>query len=48
MHNVLERLRYSDILCYLSESEGFGLALTEAMSVGLPVVGYKIVVQLTN
>lgn len=41
MHNVLERLRYSDIFVLPSESEGFSLALTEAMSVGLPVVGYK-------
>lgn len=41
VHNVLERLRYSDIFVLPSESEGFSLALTEAMSVGLPVVGYK-------
>lgn len=34
-------LRKSDIFVTASASEGFGLAVTEAMSVGLPVVAYK-------
>lgn len=33
--------RSGDIFAFPSAYEGFGLALAEAMSVGLPVVGYK-------
>ena len=38
---VYDVLRKSDIFVTASASEGFGLAVTEAMSVGLPVVAYK-------
>ena len=37
----LEVLRKSDIFAFPSSSEGFGLALAEAMAVGLPCVGLK-------
>ncbi|MDR1383258.1 MAG: glycosyltransferase [Planctomycetaceae bacterium] len=37
----LEILRESDIFAFPSAFEGFGLALAEAMSVGLPCVGLK-------
>jgi glycosyltransferase involved in cell wall biosynthesis len=33
----------SDIFCYLSEREGFGLAVAEASASALPVIGSKIV-----
>lgn len=39
--NVIQKLKESDIFAFPSKSEGFGLAMTEAMSVGLPVVAYK-------
>lgn len=38
---VYDVLRKSDIFVTASASEGVGLAVTEAMSVGLPVVAYK-------
>lgn len=37
----LEQLKKSDIFIFPSKYEGFPLALTEAMSVGLPSVGFK-------
>lgn len=40
-NNVINKLRESDIFAFPSKSEGFPLAMTEAMSVGLPVIGYK-------
>ena len=39
--NVIAKLKESDIFAFPSKSEGFGLAMTEAMAVGLPVVAYK-------
>lgn len=39
--DVVSVLKNSDILGFPSAYEGFSLALTEAMSVGLPVVGYR-------
>lgn len=39
--NIKEQLNKSDIFAFPSAYEGFGLALTEAMSIGLPAVGYK-------
>lgn len=39
--HVLEALRESDIFAFPSSYEGFSLALTEAMSVGLPTVGFE-------
>ena len=38
---IIDELEKADIFALPSASEGFSLALTEAMSVGLPVVGYK-------
>lgn len=34
-------LAQSDIFAFPSASEGFGLALTEAMAMGLPSIGYR-------
>lgn len=39
--NIKQELQKADIFAFPSSFEGFGLALTEAMAVGLPVVGYK-------
>lgn len=39
--NVSEKLQEADIFAFPSAYEGFGLALTEAMAVGLPAIGYK-------
>lgn len=39
--NVIERLQQSDIFAFPSAYEGMPLALTEAMAVGLPAIGYK-------
>ena len=39
--NVNEYLLKADIFAFPSAYEGFGLALTEAMSAGLPAIGYK-------
>lgn len=38
---VPEKLREADIFAFPSAFEGFGMALAEGMSVGLPAVGYK-------
>lgn len=39
--NIFSVLREADIFAFPSAFEGFGLALAEAMSVGLPVIGYR-------
>ncbi|PKF74734.1 glycosyltransferase [Chryseobacterium sp. PMSZPI] len=39
--NPLEKLKESDIFIFPSKYEGFGLALAEAMSIGLPSIGFK-------
>jgi glycosyltransferase involved in cell wall biosynthesis len=39
--NVLEKLQNADIFAFPSIREGFPLALTEAMSVGLPSIGFE-------
>lgn len=39
--NIKAQLLRSDIFVIPSAYEGFGLAMTEAMSIGLPAVGYK-------
>ena len=39
--NVLDVYNKAAIFAFPSAYEGFGLALTEAMSAGLPVIGYK-------
>lgn len=36
--NIVEKLKHCSIFAFPSESESFSLALTEAMSIGLPVV----------
>lgn len=38
---VPEKLREADIFAFPSAFEGFGMALAEGMSVGLPSIGYK-------
>lgn len=39
--HIKNRLKEADIFAFPSAYEGFSLALTEAMSIGLPIVGYK-------
>ena len=39
--NVISNLLKADIFAFPSKSEAFGLALTEAMAVGLPAIGFK-------
>lgn len=39
--NVFQQLKQSSIFAFPSEFEGFGLALAEAMSMGLPSIGWK-------
>ena len=39
--NVPQVLREADIFAFPSAYEGFGMALAEGMSVGLPAIGYK-------
>ena len=39
--NVPKVLREADIFAFPSAYEGFGMALAEGMSVGLPAIGYK-------
>jgi glycosyltransferase involved in cell wall biosynthesis len=39
--HVKKRLQEADIFAFPSAYEGFSLALTEAMSIGLPAIGYK-------
>lgn len=40
-NQVPEKLREADIFAFPSAFEGFGMALAEGMSVGLPAIGYK-------
>ncbi len=40
-NNVNEVLRQGDLFVFPSAYEGFGLTLAEAMSIGLPGIGYK-------
>jgi len=40
-NSPLEELKDSDIFIFPSKYEGFGLALVEAMTVGLPVLGFQ-------
>ena len=39
--NIIKELNKGDIFAFPSAYEGFGLALTEAMSVGLPSIGFS-------
>lgn len=39
--HIINQYKKSDIFCFPSAYEGFPLAMTEAMSSGLPVVGFK-------
>lgn len=39
--NIDEKLLHSSIFACPSKSEGFGLALTEAMAVGIPAIGFR-------
>ena len=39
--NVLKKLETAKIFAFPSSYEGFPLSLTEAMSAGLPAIGYK-------
>ncbi len=39
--NVPSVLQSGDIFVFTSASEGFGMSLAEAMSMGLPVIGYR-------
>ena len=38
---IAEHLQEADIFAFPSSFEGFGIALTEAMAVGLPAIGYR-------
>lgn len=40
-NKIPEKLREADIFAFPSAVEGFGMALAEGMSVGLPSIGYK-------
>ncbi len=40
-NHIIDQYEHSDIFCFPSANEGFPLAMTEAMSAGLPVVGFK-------
>lgn len=39
--HIIDQYTKSDIFCFPSAYEGFPLAMTEAMSAGLPVIGFK-------
>lgn len=47
-NDIENRLRDSDIFAFPSGYEGFSLALTEAMSVGLPVLGCNDCLSVSN
>ncbi|MBO5245343.1 MAG: glycosyltransferase [Selenomonadales bacterium] len=38
---IIEEMQRGSVYCFPSAYEGFPLAMTEAMSIGLPVIGYK-------
>lgn len=38
---IVDHLQNADIFAFPSSSEGFGIALAEAMTVGLPAIGYR-------
>lgn len=38
---IVDHLQEADIFAFPSSFEGFGIALTEAMAVGLPAIGYR-------
>lgn len=40
-NNVPMELSMADVFAFPSRKEGFGLALAEAMAIGLPAIGYK-------
>lgn len=40
-NNVPQKLKDADVFAFPSAVEGFGMALAEGMSVGLPSIGYK-------
>ena len=40
-NNISKKLAMAEIFVFPSATEGFSLALTEAMSIGLPVIGYN-------
>lgn len=40
-NNPFSELQKADIFAFPSKKEGFGLALAEAMAVGLPAIGYR-------
>lgn len=40
-HNIAQVLQKGDLFVFPSAYEGFGLSIAEAMSMGLPVIGYK-------
>lgn len=40
-HHISEKYVYADVFAFPSAYEGWGLALTEAMSAGLPVVAFR-------
>ena len=40
-HNVARVLKQGDVFAFPSAYEGWGMSLTEAMSMGLPAVGFK-------
>lgn len=46
--DILGKLKETDIFIFPSEREGFGLAITEAMSIGLPVVACNDCIAMTE
>jgi len=47
-NDVKTQLQRSSIFCFPSAYEGFSLALTEAMSIGLPVIGCKDCISVSS